>query len=318
MPGASKKKGIYWEQFMAEITAGMVKSLREKTGAGMLDCKNALKEADGNLEKAVEQLRKKGMASAEKKAGRLASEGLVHIILNGKKAAIVEVNCETDFVGKTEQFQDFVQQLAQHVLQKTPANLEELLDQEFEQSGKKTEQYTKELVAKIGENISIRRFALVEAGSDEALGAYTHMGSKIGTIVRIKGDTAKLQEEALKGLAMHVAASAPRFVHSGEIPEEVLQKEKEIYLAQMKDSGKPPEILEKIVEGKLKKFSTEVCVEDQIYIKDPDGKNSVAKFLKGIDPAAKIVQFVRFQVGEGMEKKQEDFAAEVAKQISKD
>lgn len=303
---------------MAEITAAMVKELREKTGAGMLDCKNALKEAGGNMEKAIEALRKKGMASAAKKSGRLASEGLIHIHQDGNRVAVVEVNCETDFVGKNEDFQNFVKNVAQEVLKNNPANLEEFLNSEFGQSGKTAQEVTQELVVKIGENISIRRFSIVEASRDENIGTYTHMGSKIGSIVRVKGDGSKVNGEALKGVAMHVAAASPRFVHAGEIPDEVRAKEKEIYLAQMKDSGKPPEILEKIVEGKLKKFATEVCIEDQIFVKDPDGKKTVSKYLKGLDPEAKILQFVRFQVGEGMEKKEEDFAAEVAKQVKGD
>lgn len=302
---------------MATISASMVKELREKTGAGMLDCKNALQETGGNLDKALEALRKKGIASAEKKSGRLASEGLIYIHQEGNKASLVEVNCETDFVGKNQEFQNFVKEVAKHAFQKNPATLEDLLAQNFGESGKTLELVTKELVAKIGENISVRRFHLIEGGSGEILGAYTHMGSKIGSIVKVSGDPGKIGEEDVRGVAMHVAAVAPRFVRSDQIPQEVLKKEKEIYLAQMKDSGKPENILEKIVEGKLKKFGSEVCLEEQIYIKDPDGKNTVGKFLKTLDPNARVVEFIRFQVGEGMAKKEEDFAAEVAKQIGK-
>lgn len=299
---------------MAAVSASMVKELREKTGAGMLDCKNALSEADGDMEKAIEVLRKKGIASAAKKSSRLASEGLIHIFQGDGVASLVEVNCETDFVGKNEDFQRFVKKVAEHVAKHRPANLEELLSQEFE-NGKSTENITQELVAKIGENISIRRFQLKEAGPGENLGSYTHMGSKIGSVVRIKGNSDKLGGEVAKGVAMHVAAVSPRFVRASEIPQDVKDKEREIFQAQMEDSGKPADILDKIIEGKLKKFATEVCLEDQIYIKDPEGKATVAKYLKSKDPEAQIIDFVRFQVGEGMEKKDEDFAAEVAKQL---
>lgn len=301
---------------MVLVSAALVKELREKTGAGMLDCKNALQEAQGDLDKAVEFLRKKGIASAAKKSGRLASEGLIHIFQNGSRAAIVEVNCETDFVGKTEEFQQFVQQVAEHVLKNRPKGLEDLMAQKWEGSAKSVQEITQEKVAKIGENISVRRFHLIEAAPGELLGSYTHMGSKIGSLILIKGDAGKLGEDAVRGVAMHVAAASPHFVRSDRIPPEVLAKEKEIYLAQLKDSGKPAEILEKIIDGKIKKFATEVCVEDQIYIKDPEGKTSVKKFLVQRDPQAQILDFVRYQVGEGMEKKQEDFAAEVAKQLN--
>ncbi|MDX1386228.1 MAG: translation elongation factor Ts [bacterium] len=299
---------------MAAISAIMVKELREKTGAGMLDCKNALTDADGDMEKAIEVLRKKGIASAAKKSSRLASEGLIHIFQGDGVAALVEVNCETDFVGKNEDFQDFVKKVAEHVAKHRPGNMEELLSQEFA-GGKSTEVITQEKVAKIGENISIRRFDLKEAGPGENIGSYTHMGSKIGSIVRIKGNSDKIGGEVAKGVAMHVAAVSPRFVRAEDIPQEVLDKEREIFQAQMKDSGKPPEILDKIIDGKLKKFATEVCLEDQIYIKDSEGKATVSKYLKSMDPEAQIIDFVRFQVGEGMEKKEEDFAAEVAKQL---
>ena len=300
---------------MSAITAESVKVLREKTGAGMMDCKKALTESQGDMDKAVEFLRKQGIASAAKKSGRLASEGLVDIARDGQRAAIVEVNCETDFVGKTEEFQKFIQTLAQEILKSKPADLEGLLKLNFASSGKPLELVVQEMVAKIGENISIRRFSLLESGSGEMVGTYIHMGNKIGSVVRIKGDASKLKEDVLKDVAMHIAAAIPRFVHKNEISSEERAKEKEIYLAQLKDSGKPAEILEKIVEGKLSKFASEVCLEDQIFVKDPTGKKSVLKHLQEIDPSAKILQFVRYQVGEGMAKKEEDFAAEVAKQL---
>lgn len=301
---------------MSAISAAMVKELREKTGAGMLDCKNALTETNGDMEKAVEELRKKGVASAAKKASRLASEGLVHIYQTNGQATIVEVNCETDFVAKNEDFQAFLKLVAARVAETQPKDLAELMNQEFS-AGKTTEQALQELIAKIGENLSVRRFATLKAEAGQLLGAYTHMGSKIGTLVLIQGDSGKIDEETQKGVAMHVAAAAPRFLKPENIPQEILDKEKEIYEAQLKDSGKPAEMLEKILPGKLKKFASEVCLTEQIYIRDPNGKNSVVKFLKSLDPQAEVIAFVRYQVGEGLEKKQEDFAAEVAKQMGK-
>lgn len=301
---------------MSAISAAMVKELREKTGAGMLDCKNALNEANGDMEKAIEALRKKGIASAAKKASRLASEGLIHIHQEDGRAAIVEINCETDFVAKNEDFQNFLKQVAAHVFAKQPKDLPELMAQEFA-DGKTTEQALQNLVAKIGENLSIRRFENIAAGPGQLLSTYTHMGSKIGTLVVLQGSAEKINEETQKGVAMHVAAAAPRFLKPEEIPQAVLDKEKEIYEAQLKDSGKPAEMLEKILPGKLKKFAAEVSLTEQIYIRDPKGKNSVSKFVKSLDPEGEVLAFIRFQVGEGLEKKQEDFAAEVAKQIEK-
>lgn len=301
---------------MTEITAGLVKELRERTGAGMMDCKKALAETNGDLEKSIDVLRKKGMDSASKKAGRLASEGLVAVASDGGVFAVVEVNSETDFVAKTEDFQNFIRLLADHVAKSTPNNLDELLAQVPNGTGKSVAELNKELVAKLGENISVRRFSVLQASSNEKIGAYTHMGSKIISLVKIKGDASKLSEEVAKDIAMHVAAAMPRFVTASQIPEEVKEKEKEIYLAQLRSSGKPENILEKIVVGKLAKFASEVCLEDQIFVKDPNGKVSVKKHLQSVDPSAEICEFVRYQVGEGMEKKVENFAEEVAKQIS--
>ena len=302
---------------MAEITAKMVQELREKTGAGMMDCKKALNETGGDMEKAIEHLRKQGMASAGKKAGRLASEGLVDVAVEGSVAAIVEVNSETDFVAKTPDFQNFVKSLAQHVAKQKPASVEALLQQTPAGAAANYEILTKELVAKIGENISIRRFSVLQAGPKEKFGSYLHMGNKIGALVKVEGDSTKLNPDLLKDLAMHVAAAAPRFVHREQIPEDVKAKEREIYLAQLAESGKPKEMLEKIVEGKIGKFASEVCFQEQMFIKDPTGKKSVSKHLQENDPSGKVVEFVRFQVGEGMAKKEEDFAAEVAKQLGK-
>ncbi len=300
---------------MTAITAELVKELREKTGAGMMECKRALSETNGDMEKAIEHLRKKGIAAAGKKSGRLASEGMVAIMLSGNSAALVEINCETDFVCKTSGFQNFLKAVCEQIAQHKPANLEILLGQNLKDTGKNFDTLTKELIAKLGENISIRRFTIFELKPGERVGSYVHMGNKIGVMVKVKGDEAKLTQEVLKDLAMHVAAAAPRFLNRERIPLEVLAKEKEIYLAQMKDSGKPAEILEKILQGKVAKFGNEVCLAEQIFIKDPHGKVTVSQYLKSADPSAVILDFVRYQVGEGLAKKEEDFAAEVAKQL---
>jgi elongation factor Ts len=295
----------------------MVKELREKTGAGMMDCKKALAESQGDMEKAVEHLRKQGIASAAKKASRLASEGLVEIRADGGAVAVLEVNCETDFVAKTEDFQNFVRKLGEHILKHRPRSVEDLLAQKWAGGDKTVDLVTKELIGKIGENVGVRRFALLGLAGGEQSGHYLHMGSKIGAVVKVKGDPAKVGSEILKDLAMHVAAASPRYVRPTEISQEERAKEKEIYLAQLKDSGKPPEILEKIVEGKLAKFGAEICLEEQIFIKDPAGKKPVKQFLSEKDSGARIVEFIRYQVGEGLAKKEEDFAAEVAKQLGK-
>jgi elongation factor Ts len=247
----------------------------------------------------------------------LASEGLIEICTDGNATALVEINCETDFVGKTPDFQNFIKTIGQHIAKHKPANIEALLAQSLNNSGKTVDILVKEMIAKIGENISIRRFTLLQANPGEKIGAYTHMGNKIGTLVKVKGDAAKLSQEILKDLAMHVAAASPRFLNREQIPQEVNEKEREIYLAQMKDSGKPKEILEKILDGKIAKFANEVCLDEQIFIKDPTGKISVSKYLKDTDSTATLVDYVRYQVGEGMAKKEEDFAAEVAKQLGK-
>lgn len=297
------------------ISAQAVKELREKTGAGMLDCKKALEESGGDMEAAVDALRKKGVASAAKKSSRLASEGLIHIASSEKAAAVVEVNCETDFVAKNEAFQNFVKELSEVALEKNPASQEEFLALILPSTSKNIKDSSTDMIAKIGENINVRRFACLQAGEGEALTTYTHMGSKIGVLLKVASSGA-LKEEEQKGVAMHIAAMAPRFLNEGEISQDVLDREKEIYRAQLQESGKPAEMIDKILEGKIKKFATEVCLEKQAYIRDPEGKASVANFLKKLDPQAKVVQFVRFQVGEGLEKKQEDFAKEVASQIS--
>ena len=300
---------------MANISATLIKELREKTGAGMLDCKKALQENDGDMEAAIDFLRKKGIASAAKKSARLASEGLIEILAEGDRAVIVEVNSETDFVAKNENFQNFVAQIAQHVWQKQPQDLATMMTQTFADSGKDVQNIQSEMVAKIGENIAIRRFQIVPIESSERVGSYLHMGSKIGALVKVKADFEKVSADILKDIAMHIAATSPRFVSEQDISDDVKERERDIYRAQMKESGKPADILEKIIDGKMQKFAKEICLNEQIFVKDPEAKKSVLGYLKTFDPQAEIVTFVRFQVGEGMEKKSENFAEEVAKQI---
>lgn len=296
---------------MAEITADMIKDLRIKTGAGLLDCKKALMESAGNLEGAVELLRKSGAAKADKKTGRITSEGRISLKVEGVKAVMVEINSETDFVAKNPEFQTFADEVAALLLQTQSANLESLLKASFK--GSTLEENLKSLIAKIGENISLRRFVQLQASADEVLGSYVHMGNKIAVLVKLKGPREKISETVTRDVAMHVAASAPQYLTRENIPAEIIAKEKEIYLEQMKDSGKPANVLEKIIEGKVAKFADEVCLVNQVFVKDPTGKQSVSQFLKQIDPSISVVEFVRYQVGEGLAKREQDFASEVAK-----
>lgn len=289
-------------------SAQLVKELREKTGAGFLECKKALDETGGNLDAAVEYLRKLGLKSASNKAARVAADGIVAVHLSGPRGVLVEVNCETDFVAKNEDFRKFADDLAELVYVNPPANLEGLLAAKL--NGQTVSDFQNALIVKIGEKISVRRFAVANASAGEKIGSYIHLGNKIGVLVTLKG---KVEESALKDVAMHVAASHPFYLKKSEIPAAVLSKEKEIFLEQLKSSGKPPAILEKIVEGKLAKFAQEVCLEEQVFIKDPSGKQSVAQSLKAIDSSLAVSSFIRYQVGEGIEKKKDDFAAEVAR-----
>lgn len=296
---------------MADITADMIKDLRIKTGAGLLDCKKALSESVGNVDVAVEILRKSGAAKADKKTGRITAEGRVSLQVEGNQAVMVEVNSETDFVAKNPEFQSFADEVASTVLKTKSADLPALLKAPFR--GVTVEEALKNMIGKIGENISVRRFKTVQAAADEVLGSYIHMGNKIGVLVKLKGPKDKISEAVTRDVAMHVAASAPQYLQREDIPSEIIAKEKEIYLEQMKDSGKPANVLEKIIEGKVSKFADEVCLVNQIFVKDPSGKQTVSQFLKQIDPAISVVDFVRYQVGEGLAKKEQDFASEVAK-----
>lgn len=287
------------------ITAGQVKELRERTGSGMMECKKALVDAGGDMEVAVENLRKSGLAKADKKAGRVAAEGLIIIELSadGKRAAVVEVNSETDFVAKKDEFQSFADKVAKRILKSSPANLEALLAMPLDDGGVSVDEARKELVAKLGENMNVRRFNLVETKG--ILGAYLH-GVRIGVLVEMQGGS----EDLAKDIAMHIAASRPVCVSEAEVSADMIKKEREIFAAQAEQSGKPAEIISKMVDGRIKKFLAEVTLVGQPFVKDPD--ITVAQLLTKAD--AKVLSFQRMELGEGIEKKVENFADEVAAQ----
>ncbi len=361
---------------MAEITASMVKELREMTGAGMMDCKKALNETNGNMDEAVEFLRKSGAAKAEKKASRIAAEGICRVALDGdKKAAVVEVNSETDFVAKNETFQTFVEAIAKQALNSSAADVEGMMEEKFVGDSSKTlKEELIEKTATIGEKLSFRRFAKVEG---DCVVSYIHGGGKIGVLVAAKGATGDAVKEALTNVAMQVAAMSPQYISRSEISAETLAKEKEITLeSALNDPFSLPKpilnkLLEKavngsdwtaedkavyeekksnmnflpnflseaaknfvaqyaiadkiaisadkifsgLVEGRISKHLKEICLLDQVYVKAEDGKQTVAQYLASVDKALVIDKFIRFEVGEGMEKKQENFAEEVAKQM---
>ncbi len=285
------------------ITAAMVKELRERTGAGMMDCKKALVETSGDIDAAIELLRKSGQAKADKKSSRIAADGRVVIAVNGAKAAIVEVNSETDFVAKDENFVAFAEAVAAKALDGQAEDLEALLAESLD-DGKMIEAARTELVSKVGENISVRRFARIEAA--DHLGNYTH-GARIGALVSLSGGDADLARD----IAMHVAASKPVCIDERGVPAETMETERRIYTEQAKDSGKPAEIIEKMVTGRVAKFLKEVTLLGQPFVKDPDV--SVGKLLES--SGAAVTEFLRYEVGEGIEKKQENFAEEVMAQI---
>ncbi|WP_101843909.1 translation elongation factor Ts [Halobacillus sp. Marseille-P3879] len=292
------------------INAKMVKELREKTGAGMMDCKKALTETDGDMDKALEWLREKGISKAQKKADRIAAEGSAHIVVEGNTAALFEVNCETDFVTKNDQFQLLLQELGKHLVEQKPATVEEALEQKLHGEGSSLNDYITDVVAKIGEKISLRRFVVKEKTDNDAFGAYTHMGGRIGVLTVLEGST---DEAAAKDVAMHVAAVNPRYVSRDEIPEEEVNAERETLKTQALNEGKPENIVEKMVEGRLNKFFQEICLLEQDFVKDPDQK--VKKYVAAA--GGEVNGFVRFEVGEGMQKREENFADEVMSQVKK-
>jgi elongation factor Ts len=304
-----------------EITSGMVKELREKTGAGLMDCKAALAAAGGDMEKAIDNLRTKGLAAAAKKSSRIASEGLVCAHVEGDSGALVEINCETDFVAKTDEFAGLVGEIAALVNLKGPRDVDEALMLPVV-GGTLGEKLTAK-VAKIGEKLSFRRFARFVVPREPAgvIVPYIHAGGKIGVLVALEGAGPKVAEAAAlaKDLAMQVAAANPLYISRKEVPAAVVEHEKEIYREQAKASGKPEKILDKIAEGKLEKYFGDFCLLEQPFIKDPDRKvgQLLAEAGKAAGTELRLASFVRFQVGEGMEKRSDDLAAEVAKQIGR-
>ena len=285
------------------ITASMVKELRERTGAGMMECKKALVESNGDLDAAAEALRKSGQAKADKKAGRVAADGRVVINKDGGKAVIVEVNSETDFVAKDENFVAFAESIAAAALASGETDVVALAEKDSG-DGRSVEQARTDLIQKVGENISVRRAQIVEV--DGPIGTYTH-GARIGAIVALEGG----DEELARDIAMHVAAINPTCIDESGVPAEMLEREKRIFSEQAAESGKPPEIVEKMVTGRVAKFLKEITLVGQPFVKDPDV--SVGKLLKGAD--ASVVSFVRFEVGEGIEKKEDNFVEEVMAQV---
>ena len=292
------------------ISASMVKDLREKTGAGMMDCKKALTETNGDMEKAIEYLREKGITKAAKKSSRIAAEGLVlaYVSEDNKVGAAVEVNSETDFVAKNEEFRTFVQAIAKQVALNNPADVEALLNEEYiEEAGKKVSEVLTDKVAKIGENMNIRRFVRFET-TDGLVESYIHGNGKIAVLVNMKNaDT-----ELAKDICMQVAAARPEFLDEASVPAERLAKEMEILKAQAMNEGKPEAIAEKVVQGRIGKFYSEICLVDQEFVKNPDMK--ISELLKTKN--AEIVEFARIEKGEGLEKKEENFAEEVMKQMN--
>lgn len=293
---------------MAMISASAVKDLREKTGVGMMEAKKALEEAGGDFENAVDLLRKKGLSAAAKKAARVASEGMIaSAIQRGDKIGVlIEVNSETDFVAKNEDFQRFAKGAAELVAAQTPVDVAAL--SQLMINNENVEAKRNALIQKIGENIAIRRFVRYE--TDHAVAIYLH-GARIGVMVDYSGADKQLG----KDIAMHIAAANPRFMNRETIPADDLERERAIYEAQAKESGKPVAIISKMVEGKLEKFYSDSCLMDQVYIKDPDGKLKIKDFLKKAGGNVVVNRFVRYQLGEGIEKKKENFANEVAAQL---
>lgn len=289
---------------MAQITAAMVKELRELTGAGMMDCKKALTETNGDKQKAIDFLREKGIAKAAKKAGRIAAEGVVAAFVDeaAKVGAVVEVNCETDFVANTDKFHALADKVAKHIMAENPADMDALNASMLD--GKSVADFIKEAIANIGEKIDIRRFARYETEAGR-IASYIHMGGKIGVLVELSGGTAELG----KDISMQIAAANPACVNRSQVDPAALEHEREVLKKQALEEGKPEKIVEKMVEGRINAYYKEVCLLEQPFVKEP--KQSVEKVLGGVE----VARFARYQLGEGIEKKQEDFAAEVMAQV---
>ncbi|STO32121.1 Elongation factor Ts [Fusobacterium necrogenes] len=295
---------------MAEITASLVKELRERTGAGMMDCKKALTENGGDMDKAIDYLREKGIAKAVKKAGRIAAEGLIFdaVSADNKRAVLIEFNSETDFVAKNVEFKDFGKKLAEIAIANNVKTVEALNEAEIE-AGKTVAQAVTDLIAKIGENMNIRRIHETES-KDGFVATYSHLGGKLGVIVELTGEATAENITKARDIAMHVAAMDPRYLNESQVTTADLEHEKEIARKQLEAEGKPAQIIEKILVGKMNKFYEENCLVDQIYVR-AENKETVAKFAAPLT----VVSFARYKVGDGIEKKEENFAEEVAAQI---
>lgn len=302
------------------ITAAMVKELREKTGAGMMDCKKALTECDGDMEEAIKSLREKGIMKAEKKADRIAAEGLCDVVIEGDVAGVVEVNSETDFVAKNEVFQEFVHNVALQAVNTSASDIDGFLAESWvEDSSKTVKEVLTDKIATIGENLSIRRFKKIAADGGVIV-PYVHGGGRIAVLVKADCENNDTNNEALKNIAMQIAALNPKYISSSdEGIAKYVEEETEIIKAQIendpKESAKPDKVKEGMIKGRINKQLKEVCLLDQVYVKAEDGKQSVAKYLQSVGDVT-ITEFVRFETGEGLEKKEEDFAAEVAAQIN--
>ena len=292
---------------MAQITASLVKELRERTGAGLMDCKKALTQTDGNIEAAIDYLRENGIAKAAKKADRIAAEGLSYIEVKGNKAVILEINSETDFVAKNEKFVALVKNVANAILAAEPKSLEEALQVQAE--GGTVEAVINEGIATIGEKLSLRRFEVLYKTDADAFGAYSHMGGRIGVLTLIEGST---DEQAAKDVAMHIAALAPRYLDESEVPADVLEHEKKVLTEQALNEGKPANIVEKMIVGRINKFLEEITVVKQKFVKDDS--LTVEKFVAS--KGGKLAKFVRYEVGEGIEKREDNFAEEVMSQVN--
>ena len=292
---------------MAQITASLVKELRERTGAGMMDCKKALTQTDGNIEAAIDYLRENGIAKAAKKADRIAAEGLSYIEVKGNKAVILEINSETDFVAKNEKFVALVKNVANAILAAEPKSLEEALQVQAE--GGTVEAVINEGIATIGEKLSLRRFEVLTKTDADSFGAYSNMGGRIGVLTLIEGST---DEQAAKDVAMHIAALAPRYLDESEVPADVLEHEKKVLTEQALNEGKPANIVEKMIVGRINKFLEEITVVKQKFVKDDS--LTVEKFVAS--KGGKLAKFVRYEVGEGIEKREDNFAEEVMSQVN--
>ncbi|MFC6291666.1 translation elongation factor Ts [Macrococcus epidermidis] len=294
---------------MMAITAQLVKQLRERTGAGMMDCKKALTETNGDIDAAVDYLREKGIAKAAKKADRIAAEGTTFVASKGNDAVLLELNSETDFVARNEGFQALVKEIADHILATKPADLDALMTSEIE-AGKTVDTKMNEAISTIGEKLTLRRFVLVSKTDADTFGEYLHMGGRIGVLALVENST---DAEGAKDVAMHIAALNPKFVSREQVSAEELEHEKKVLKQQALNEGKPENIVEKMVEGRLRKYLEEICAVDQPFVKNPD--QTVAEFLKS--KGGTLKSFVRYEVGEGIEKRQDNFADEVMGQMGK-